>query len=547
MSRRVAVGTALAGGVSLAFLGTQRDETSAQVPANLPRVAVRSFGARGDGRTDDTRAFQRAHDSLRGGGVIVVEPGTYRLNRIDIRHRFIQIELAPEAVLRKIGPAGPSLRGMFTVADLLDANFVLRGGRIDLNGEGPMGIGQPGRIPNLYAALMVPTVNALAGPANAAVFGLRSSRITVSNVTIENSGESGLLFRNCGDTLVENSRFRNLANYGVEWSLVDPAHDQGRGSVPDRARNRVHGCAFQDIDDYGLGSGNGIGVGGGGANDEWVNDYSVTDCTFLRCQRDFHLEFTPGSGVDGLELIRLRSTDARQGSIGLIGVRNCVIRVCVLTNPGYAPSSALGPHWPSIYGVTASSDFRSLLLDRVQVVDSRDSKVNIGDDGEIAAGARRFRSAMANFTAADVGTFIGIRGANPQGVCYVGRIAEVISASEADLDLPAARSVRRAEFAYGGACREGLRLYHGTSAALENCRIEAGTHSRLPGEPPSAAIRIENVRSPVTIAGSTVIAPRTRGTAPVGVDVVRGSLSGPRNTPPGLQVSGFQRNLLERG
>jgi hypothetical protein len=545
LTRRLLVGGALAGGASLLLFGSRRDQGSAQAPAATTRVSVRSLGAKGDGRTDDSRAFQAAQDRLSRGGVIVVESGNYRVNRVDITHRNIQVELAPDAVLQRIGGAGANNRGMFTVLNLVDANFALRGGRIDLNGEGPMQIGRAGRFPNLYGPQTIPTVRAIGGPANAAVFGLRSSHIVVSGVTIENSGENGLLFRNCGDVLVENCRFRNLANYGVEWSLVIPANDQGRGVMPDRSRNHVRGCSFEDLDDYGLGSGNGAGVGGGGGGIGWLSDYSITDCTFLRCQRDLNLEFLAGAGIDGLELARLRSRDARQGGFGLVGVRNAVIRDYQIVNPGYAPTSALGPNWPSIYGGSLSSDFRSVLLDQVEVIDDRTGGISVGTDGQIAGGDRHFRAASAGFSSTDVGTFIGIRNANPQGVCYVGRIVQVVSPGEAVLDLPAARSVRGAQYAYGGACREGLRIFHGTSATLQNCRIEAGVHSGLPGEPPSAAIRVEAVRNPVQISGTTATAPRNARSAPLGLDVSGGSVTGPGG-PPGLRVSGFRRNLLQR-
>ncbi len=551
LSRRAIVGTGLAAGATIAFAAWQRSDQPNDVQSSgdrpradldgRPRLEVRNLGARGDGSSDDTAAFQMAQDRLPSGGVIVVDGGTYQVNRVNITNRHIQIELLPGAVIRKAGRAGPDVRGIFTVENLIEANFALHGGSIDLNGEGPMAIGARGRIRNLYAPLTIPSVRGIAGPANAAIFALRSSGITVSDVLIENSGENGLLFRNCGDTLVERCRFRNIANYGVEWSFALPANDGGRGPMPDRARNHVRGCSFEDHDDYALGSGNGAGVGGGGVGQLGrFRDYSVTDCTFLRCQRDFNLEFEPGSYVERLELSRLRSTDARQGGFGLVGARNSIVDDYIMLNPGYAPTSALGPGWPSIYGGSLSTDFSAVLLRRVQVVDRRGGKIVLGGDGEIAAGTRRFKSAGARFAPEDVGTFIGILGANPQGVCYVGRIARFVSRAEVELDLPAAAGVRNARFAYGGACREGLRLFHGTSARLEACRIEAGTHSGLPGEPAAAALRIENVRQPVALGGTIVKAPPTRGAVPVGIELIRSELAD------SAQISGFAREMVER-
>lgn len=536
ISRRLVAGMLLAGGL----VTTLASPGCSQTPPVRSRVRVRDFGARGDGRSDDTAAFQAAHDSLAGGGVIEVDPGTYRVSRVDISNRNVQIALADGATLRKLGDAGVEARGIFVIENLQDANFELRGGRVDLNGEGPMGIGQPGRLRNVYAALTVPSVKAISGPANAAIYALRSTHIGVTGTTIENSGESGILLRNCSDTLVEGCSFRNLAGYGVEWSMVSINQDNGRGPMPDRARNHVRNCHFEDLDDYGLGSGNGVGAGGGGSGAGWVRDYSITDCTFLRCQADINFEFYPGSGVIGLELARLRSQNARQEGFGLVGVRDSVISDLQILNPGAAPTAALGPNWPSIQGGSLSSDFAGVRLIRVQVTDDRDGIIHAGNDGEIARGTRIFRAGSAGFVEANVGAFIGVRGANPEGVCYVGRIVRVVSPVEAELDLPAGATVRGASYAYGGACREGLRLFHGTSASIEDCRIEAGIESGLPGEPPAAGIRIENMRDPVSIERSVVAAPRGSRRVPVGIDLIRSRLSG---SP---QVTGFARSMIAR-
>lgn len=71
---------------------TAADETSPEeppawpirLPADLPRRNVRDFGARGDGHSNDTEAFQRALVSLPPqGGVIVVPAGQYRIDPVD--------------------------------------------------------------------------------------------------------------------------------------------------------------------------------------------------------------------------------------------------------------------------------------------------------------------------------------------------------------------------------------------------------------------------------------------------------------------------------
>ena len=49
-------------------------------------VDVKSFGAVGDGSTDDTKAIQAAIDSVGGdGGTVLFPPGTYRLSMVGIK------------------------------------------------------------------------------------------------------------------------------------------------------------------------------------------------------------------------------------------------------------------------------------------------------------------------------------------------------------------------------------------------------------------------------------------------------------------------------
>ena len=73
-SRRAVV-AGVAGGVSLL--------ACTPVLASTQRVVdVRAFGARGDKRSDDTRAFQEAIDALRNGGIVDVPPGNYMIDAL---------------------------------------------------------------------------------------------------------------------------------------------------------------------------------------------------------------------------------------------------------------------------------------------------------------------------------------------------------------------------------------------------------------------------------------------------------------------------------
>jgi polygalacturonase len=48
-----------------------------------PQIDVKDFGAKGDGKTDDTLAFQKALDQAgKMGGIVLVPPGQYRLDGV---------------------------------------------------------------------------------------------------------------------------------------------------------------------------------------------------------------------------------------------------------------------------------------------------------------------------------------------------------------------------------------------------------------------------------------------------------------------------------
>ena len=491
-------------------------------------VSILDFMAAPDGTTDNTTAFQAAVDSLTNGGTILVPKtaSNYRVSQVNITNDYVTVELEPGATIKKHGNGGAAVRGVFQVANLLNAHFTLRGGTIDLNGEGPKGIGTAGRIANTYDSfnpISFPNLEGIAGPANAAVFGLRASHITVEDTIIKNSGESGVLFRNCGDTLVERVDFSNIANYGVDYSLVTAVSDQGTGTMPDRSRCHVRDCSFTDINDYGLGTGNGCGVGGGGgASLGAFYNYSVTGCSFLRCYRGVHLEFQAGSYIDGFELSGFDMREIGQNGLGLIGVHRANIDG-TMHNVGQAPAAALtwyiGATYPDVCGAVFSSVFDHVKA-KLTITDDRAGGVVSRGDGVATAADATFTSAGATFASGDVGKVIGILGAGPSGIVHETTIASRTSNTEIELTVAPVTSVAVARFAYGGACREGVIAYTGTSIDLEGSTIEAGTASGLASEPNAAAVRLDTISGYARLASTTLSAPSNGGTTPVGLRVV---------------------------
>ena len=81
----------------LAMLGASLASSAHAAESSAARtdsLNVRSFGAKGDGKTDDTAAFQAAIDAAAasGGGSVFVPAGTYRLNGTLIIKRNVTLE-----------------------------------------------------------------------------------------------------------------------------------------------------------------------------------------------------------------------------------------------------------------------------------------------------------------------------------------------------------------------------------------------------------------------------------------------------------------------
>jgi hypothetical protein len=113
ISRRQFVGSLVSGGMAATTAGLVGwNRFRSDGPAADPLLNVRDFGARGDGRTNDTAAFQRAAAALKaaGGGTLLIPQGTYvvgaqtRAGRFGRRfayqaHPILKLENCPRPVL----------------------------------------------------------------------------------------------------------------------------------------------------------------------------------------------------------------------------------------------------------------------------------------------------------------------------------------------------------------------------------------------------------------------------------------------------------------
>lgn len=98
------------GGVTALFVCTAIDcaEGVEDISSRIPdrRFKVRDFGARGDGRENDSRAIEAAINKAHseGGGIVIFPPGRYPAASVRVRSR-VRLELDAEAEI--FGASGP--------------------------------------------------------------------------------------------------------------------------------------------------------------------------------------------------------------------------------------------------------------------------------------------------------------------------------------------------------------------------------------------------------------------------------------------------------
>lgn len=221
--------------------------------ARTPRALITDFGARGDGRTINTRAIQAVIDHLaeRGGGTVIVPSGVFVSGALFLKPR-VDLYLAKGAVLKcttqmdNFPPRRTRIEGHFEekfTPALINARDCHG---LKITGQGTLdGAGRP--IWNLFWKLR----NAHPDPNNFPNIGIARARlalienckdVTIEGVTFKDSQFWNLHLYRCENVVVRQARFVVPDDY--------PQAPSSDGIDLDSCRNvTVEGCYFSVTDD----------------------------------------------------------------------------------------------------------------------------------------------------------------------------------------------------------------------------------------------------------------------------------------------------------
>jgi len=219
-------------------------------------VRAPEYGARGDGRTDDTAAIQRAIQAVAGtGGTVLVPAGTYLVNTVASSSRGLvlgsrmTLKLADGAVLKAI----PSAAQNYTIVSVASATqvAVLGGTLLGDRSRHTGGAGEWGMGLSIQNSQQVSVSGVVAMDCWGDGFYISGSAdVTLAAVRAEHNRRNGLSVTSCAGLSVRGSVFRNSRGTAPEAGLdIEP----NPGETVDRVA--ISGCTFADNAGSGLESG----------------------------------------------------------------------------------------------------------------------------------------------------------------------------------------------------------------------------------------------------------------------------------------------------
>ena len=213
-----------AAGLAAPFILSTRPVWAAALPVER---SVRAHGARGDGRTLDTRAIQAAIDAAgQSGGTVFFPPGEYRSGTLRLRSRItLRLEAGATLVASKddadFDPVEPLGHDPFSDVETSDFRFALLQGH-DLARVSLVG---PGRIDGNRSSRGGPKPIALK----------RCRHVGIRDLTIANAANYNISLLGCDDVEIVGVTIRNGYSDGID---------------PDCCRNvRISRCRVESRDD----------------------------------------------------------------------------------------------------------------------------------------------------------------------------------------------------------------------------------------------------------------------------------------------------------
>jgi polygalacturonase len=177
---------------------------------------VRTYGARGDGSADDTKAVQAAIDQCsRTGGRVVFPPGDYRTATVRLKSH-VTIELLNQAVWRAI----PKVSLYPTVVEKLPPAFIFAENQEDLHITGQGKIHGSGDAHEAF----IPWREQTKGPRPFGLLLVRCQNLSLTGITLESSAYWMLRPTDCEDVVIRGIKIINLVNFNNDGIDVVDCH-----------------------------------------------------------------------------------------------------------------------------------------------------------------------------------------------------------------------------------------------------------------------------------------------------------------------------------